>query len=145
MIYVKLMAMLSNVLPPPHASWYTFDTTNGALCVPYRKIPWKALNPNYDPGPLPPSGESQPPKKNKRNKQTINSPGIASSQTHLPVTQLSLPVPQSVAGPSGPSFSYIRRGHRASPGTALPSHNTLLGSRLLSSQSDAGHEIRFFS
>ena len=144
MIYIKLMAMLSNVSPPPHASWYTFDTTNGALCVPNSKIPWKALNPNYDPGPLPLSGESKPPKQNKRNKQTMNCPGVASSQTHLPVTQLSLPVPQSVAGPSGPSFSHIRRGGRAFPGTALPSHNILLGSHLRPSQSDAGYE-RFFS
>ena len=143
MIYIKLMAMLSNVSPPPHASWYTFDTTNGALCDPNRKIPWKALNPNYDPGPLPLSGESEPPKQNKRNEQTMNSPGVASSQTHSSVTQLSLPVSQSVAGPSDPSLSHIRRG-QASPRTAPPSHNTLLGSHLRPSQSDAGHE-RFFS
>ena len=143
MIYIKLVAMLSNVLPPPHASWYTFDTTNGALCVPYRKKPWKALNPNYDPGPLPLSRELKSPEQNKRNEQTMNSPGVASSQTHSPATQLSLSVPQSVAGPSGPSFPHIRRGGRAFPGTALPSHNALLGSRLLPSQSDAGHE-KFF-
>jgi len=135
------MAMLSNVSPPPRASCYTFDTTNGALCVPSRKTPWTALNPNYDPGPLPPSGESKPPKQNKPNKQTINSPEVASSQTHLPVT----PVPHSVAEPPDPSFSYVHRGGRAFAGAPLPLHNTLPGSRLLPSQMDADHEIITYS
>jgi len=136
------MAMLPNVSPPPSASYYTFDTTNGVLCVPSRKTPWKALNPYYDPGPLLPSRESRPPKENK---QTMNSYKVASSPTHFPVTQVSLPVPQSAVDPPGPSFSHIRRGGQAFPGAALPSHDTPFGSRLLPSQSDAGHEIITYS
>jgi len=47
----------------PPAKYYTFDCMRGYYCEP-SGLPWSPVNPNYDPGPLPPPSDK--PKKERK-------------------------------------------------------------------------------
>ncbi|KAF8168276.1 ribonuclease H-like domain-containing protein [Crassisporium funariophilum] len=90
-LYKKLESMLPSLPSPPERDWYSFNLIAGQL-VDQNGSHWRAYNPNYDPGPLPPP----------RLPREINASMITSDQSS-PAAQ------DSSAGPSTDDTSRKRK------------------------------------
>lgn len=53
-LYNRLQSMITLMQTPPDATWFSFNNHAGFLCN-EDGHPWHPINPNYDPGPLPPN------------------------------------------------------------------------------------------
>ncbi|TFK57491.1 ribonuclease H-like protein [Heliocybe sulcata] len=79
LIYTRLIAMADAIEPKPLEVYYTFDVSQGRLYDPGSKsLPWSPMNPNYDPGPLPPPKEKKD-RKDRKPRAPRNGQSVAGS------------------------------------------------------------------
>ncbi|KAJ6501715.1 ribonuclease H-like domain-containing protein [Mycena vitilis] len=94
-LYIRLIPMLSAMQKRPDSTCYTFDSIRGRLCEP-SGMTWSPYNPDYDPGPPPPSRVAAAPRR----------PPIERRSSVPPIETLAftsvMPIPSS--SPSGSGF-----------------------------------------
>ncbi|KAF9452541.1 ribonuclease H-like protein [Macrolepiota fuliginosa MF-IS2] len=122
-IYTRLMTIMPSVSPQPNLRCYSFDTVRGRLCEPSGAT-WRAFNPNYDPGPLPPPREPKPPKPRKPATDTATEPSnhAIASIARGPGNATALPAPQSISNPLRVSDNRGNRGFRGNSSPRPPNH-----------------------